>query len=177
MKASSEKARAMLSTALEMEEKGKSFYRKAHADCTNAPGKEIFKNLMEEEDVHIERIKVLYASVSEHRGWSSAWEKAKTTHGDLGLIFRQMAKRYGAGITAGAGDIEALDVGIDFERRSVEFYGDHLKKATDAVEKSFLTEMVMEEKTHHAILQDMKLYLSDPASWLRERERSGLDGG
>jgi rubrerythrin len=177
MKASSEKARAMLSTALEMEEKGKSFYKKAHADCTNALGKEIFKNLMEDEDVHIKRIKVLYASVSEDKGWSSAWENAHTAHRDLGLIFRQMAKRYGAGITAGAGDIEALGVGIDFELRSVEFYEDHLKKAADAVEKTFLTAMVMEEKNHHALLQDMKLYLSDPASWLRERERGGLDGG
>jgi rubrerythrin len=177
MKASSEKAHTMLSAALEMEEKGKSFYKKAHAECTNAPGKEIFKNLMEDEDIHIERIKVLCDSVVKTGGWEGARKKAQPALRDLGLIFRQMVKRYGTGITAAAGDIEALDVGIDFERRSIEFYEDHLKKAADRVEKEFLTKIVVEEKNHHTVLQDMKLYLSDPASWFRERERGGLDGG
>ncbi|MCX5851279.1 MAG: ferritin family protein [Deltaproteobacteria bacterium] len=177
MKASSEKAHAMFSAALEMEGKGKSFYKKAHAACTHAPGKEIFKNLMEDEDDHIRKIKALHTSIGENGGWKGARKKEPQALRDLGLIFRQMAERHGSEITAAAGDIEALDVGIGLERRSVEFYENHLKKAADPEEKEFLTKMVTEEKTHYAVLQDMKLYLSDPASWLLEKERGGLDGG
>jgi hypothetical protein len=36
--------------------------------------------------------------------------------------------------------------------------------------------MISEEKSHHAALSDMKLYLSDPAAWFVEQEHPGLDG-
>jgi hypothetical protein len=36
--------------------------------------------------------------------------------------------------------------------------------------------MVVEEKSHHKILEDAKLYLTDPSSWFREHEKGGLDG-
>jgi len=37
-------------------------------------------------------------------------------------------------------------------------------------------QMISEEKSHHAALSDMKLYLSDPAAWFVEQEHPGLDG-
>jgi len=177
MKGSSDAARVMLSAALEMEKKGKAFYKKAVAACKNAPGREIFKGLMEDEDIHIERIQALFNSMSETQGWTDAWKSTNPVHKDLGTVFRDMAKRYGPKVTADAGDMGALDVGINFERTSVEFYETHLRKASGTAEKAFLEAMVTEEKSHHRILQDARLYLADPASWLREREKSGLDGG
>lgn len=58
----------------------------------------------------------------------------------------------------------------------VAFYQDHLSKAKDRVEREFIEQMVTEEKSHHAALSDMKLYLSDPAAWFVEQEHPGLDG-
>ncbi len=166
----------MLSTALEMEEKGKAFYERVVSTCKNSVGREIFTMLLEDEKVHMDRIKKIYDSLCEGEDWCT-WDGSELPHSDLTAVFRKMAKDHGSKITVDTNDLEALDIGIDFEERSVEFYEEQLKKATDELETAFIKEMIAEEKSHYATLEDMKLYLSDPAAWFRERERGGLDGG
>jgi len=167
----------MLSTALEMEERGRAFYQSAVSTCKNDMGKEIFQTLMEDEDVHMDRIRSIYETLSGKQAWSDKWKELKIRHADLGDLFRNMAKKHGSKIIADTSDLEALDTGIDFEMRSVEFYEEQLTKATDYLEQEFTKKMVAEEKGHRAALTDMKFYLSDPAGWFRETERGGLDGG
>jgi len=176
MKKDIDRSLKMLSTALEMEEKGKVFYEGVVSTCKNSVGREIFKMLLEDEKVHMDRIKKIYESLSGREVWCS-WDDLEAPHGNLTAIFRKMAKEHGANVSVSADDLEALDIGIDLEARSVEFYGGQLEKATDELETAFIKEMISEEKSHYVALEDMKLYLSDPASWFRERERGGLDGG
>ncbi|MBW2631917.1 MAG: ferritin family protein [Deltaproteobacteria bacterium] len=171
------RAMEMLSTALEMEERGKAFYQRAVSTCKNDMGKEIFQALMEDENLHMVRIRSIYETLSGKQAWSENWKELKVTHGDLGSIFEKMAKKRGSEIDVDTSDLEALDTGIDFEARSVEFYEKQLTKATNPLEQEFIRKMVAEERGHHAALTDMKFYLSDPAGWFREKEHSGLDGG
>ena len=166
----------MLSTALEMEKKGRVFYQRAVSTCANSLGKEMFKTLLEDETVHMDRIRSIHESLSGKKVWGE-WKDFEISHDNLTAIFRKMAKEQGSKIDVETGDLEALDIGIDFEARSVEFYETQLQKATDKLEIGFLKEMILEEKGHYAALEDVKLYLSDPASWFREKERGGLDGG
>ncbi|MCD6486851.1 MAG: ferritin family protein [Syntrophobacterales bacterium] len=173
------RAMKMLSTALEMEERGRAFYQRAVSTCKNDMGKEIFQTLMEDEDVHMVRIKSIYEILSKQQAWSENWKELNGTHDDLGLIFEKMAKKRGAEIDVDVdtNDLEALDTGIDVEARSVEFYEKQLIKAIDPLEQEFIRKMVIEEKGHYAALTDMKFYLFDPAGWFREKEHGGLDGG
>lgn len=177
MKEDLQRAMKMLSTALEMEERGKAFYQRAVSTCKNDMGKEIFQTLMEDEDVHMVRIRSIYETLNGKQAWSEEWKELKTKHVDLGDLFRTMAKKHGPKIIADTSDLEALDTGIDFEIRSIEFYEKQLTKAIAPLEQEFIRKMVAEEKGHHAALTDMKFYLSDPAGWFRETERGGLDGG
>ena len=177
MKEELKRAMKMLSTALEMEERGKAFYEHAVSNCKNDMGKEIFQTLMEDENLHMVRIRSIYETLSGEQAWSENWKGLNVTHDDLGLIFEKMAKKRGPEIDVDTGDLEALDTGIDFEARSVEFYEKQLTKATDFLEQEFIRKMVAEERGHHAALTDMKFYLSDPAGWFREKEHGGLDGG
>jgi rubrerythrin len=176
MKEDIDRSLKMLSTALEMEEKGRAFYQRVISTCKNNVGKEMFKILMEDENVHMDRIRSIYESLSGDQVWCE-WKDFEVKHDDLAVIFRKMAKEHGSKINVETGDLEALDIGIDFENRSVEFYEKHLEKASDPLEKAFIREMISEEKGHYMALEDMKLYLSDPSSWFREKERGGLDGG
>ena len=171
------RAMEMLSTALEMEERGRAFYERAVSTCKNDMGKEIFQTLMEDEDVHMIRIRSIYETLSGKQAWSENWKELNVAHDDLGLIFEKMAKKRGPEIDVDTSDLEALNTGIDFEARSVEFYEKQLTKATDPLEQEFTRKMVTEERGHHAALTDMKFYLSDPTGWFREKERGGLDGG
>lgn len=166
----------MLSTALEMEEKGKGFYDKAVSRCHNAVGKEIFRMLMKDEVMHMDRIRKIYERLKAGESWSDEWKSIQPDHKDLGVLFRELASAHGREITSEASDMEALEVGIDFELRAISFYQEHFEKATDALEREFIEQLIAEEKSHHAALSDMKLYLSDPAAWFVEMEHPGLDG-
>ena len=166
----------MLSTALGLEEKGKGFYSRTVSTCHNAVGKEIFRTLMKDEVVHMDRIRYIFKRLEGGASWSDDWKSIQPDHKELGTLFREMASAHGREVTSGAGDIEAIDVGIDFEMRAITFYQEHLEQTTDPFEREFIEQLIIEEKGHHATLSDMKLYLSDPAAWFGEQERSGLDG-
>jgi rubrerythrin len=166
----------MLSTALELEKKGTGFYNNAVSTCQNEVGREIFRMLMQDEIVHMDRIKRIYELLKAGGDWTDEWKSVKPDHKDLGVLFREMVSTHGKDITAKTSDIEALDVGIDLELRAIAFYQGHLSEATDALEREFLEQIITEEKGHHAALADMKLYLSDPAAWFGEQEHIGLDG-
>ncbi len=172
----SDKALEILSVALEMEKKGKSFYEKAVSECKNSLGKNIFTILKNDEIIHVKRIKTIYNEIEKSGNWSDAWKSHNPDHNQLSAMFRDIAARNGPDVQADAKDIEALDIGIKFEAAAVKFYEARLVMATDSIEKEFIKKMILEEKDHHRALTDMHLYLSNPASWFDEKQHSGLDG-
>lgn len=172
----SELSLAMLDKALEMEKKGKDFYEKAAASCKNEIGREVFQTLRRDEDIHIARIVDIYNALAKGSAWNAEWKVHSFSHGDLSVFFTDLARKHDAHTTADAGDLAALEIGIDFELGSVAFYEHALTASKDAIERDFIGRMIVEEKTHHTILEDAKLYLTDPSSWFREHERGGLDG-
>lgn len=166
----------MLRTALDMEEKGRSFYKKVLAQCENNMGREIFSTLIKDEEIHIERIKVIYENLTGGKPWNDDWQKFGEGHIDLKPFFRSLAERRGREMEVQASDIDALKIGTDFEQKSVDFYQSEFKRATDKIEKIFLEKMVLEEKSHFAVLSDMNFYLENPAAWYAEKERASYDG-
>ena len=158
------KALDMLKTALSMEEEGEIFYKKAAGDSTNALGREIFEILMKDERVHHERIQKIYNTLTAQNKWSDKWKTIDVGHKGVRELFQEMAMAHGQTIQADPSDLQALDVGIDFEYKTVKFYEEHLKKATEPLEKEFIEKMVTEEREHYIALKDMKFYMTNPAA-------------
>ncbi|MCG6537378.1 MAG: ferritin family protein [Syntrophales bacterium LBB04] len=175
MSTSQDPVMQLLAIALTMEEKGQAFYDKAAANCQNELGRKIFARLAADELVHVERIQAIHKRLSRGLGFGDEW-RTLTLKGDPGKVFRDMAANCDPHLSAAASDLEALDLGIDFEKQSIKFYQDALAQTSSEPEKNFLEALVREEKGHHASLSDMKTYLADPAAWFQEKERSGLDG-
>lgn len=167
---------SMLETALDMENKGKTFYDQAEKKAAPELGQRIFKMLGEEELVHIDRIKKIYESIKTNGVFPVDWQGLTPKHGNLARVFRDLALKHGREINAKTSDLEALAVGIDFEAESIKFYQDLGLKAQSEAEREFLARMVDEEKSHYTALKDMKFYFADPAGWFRETEKGGLDG-
>jgi len=166
----------MLSEALELEKKGEAFYKEAVATCQNDLGRGIFRMLMKDEGLHMDRILKIYSSLKEDQTWSEEWKSMKSDHKDLRVLFREMASEHGTKITVNTSDLDALNMGIDLELRSIAFYKKNLTHAQGSIERDFIEQMIGEENGHHAVLSDMKLYLADPAGWFFEHEHTGLDG-
>lgn len=166
----------LLPTALQMEEEGRAFYRKAAEASQDRFAKDLLMKLAEDENVHIARIKKIYGALSEGQGWSADWQALSTGGEDVKAMFAELSAG-GEGAKKGAAtDLEAIEVALGLEQRAVKFYSDYLGDADQPEEKAFLEKMVREEKGHEAALLDAKDYLADPDSWFRDHERSGLDG-
>jgi len=166
----------MLATALEKEERGRDFYLKASSTCANRLGKDIFRVLAAEEGIHITRVKEIYESLKGGRLWTSGWKRHKQENENLQALFGKRMAELGPKVKAETGDLEALDIGLEFEQGAVRFYEDELPKSTDPLEKDFIECMIEEERVHYASLADMKYYLTDPESWFTEKEHHVLDG-
>jgi len=171
-----QRALQMLSTALEMEEKGYKFYDKAIDECGVNVARDIYRMLRDDEIMHAERIKTIYTSLTGGEGWSDNWKQVQEAHEDLGGVFRKLAQEHGSKFHCEVSDVEALDVGIDFESKSVAFYKENLPKAEGDLEREFVEQMIAEEIKHHELLLDMKFYLTDPDGWFREKEHLHVDG-
>lgn len=173
----SQKALELMKTALDMETRGRTFYESAAKKCTHQLGKETFEMLMKDETAHMDRIKKIYASLEKGNNWTHEWESIKAqAPGNLNKLFKGWALKHDKAERASAGDIEALDVGIDLESKAVAFYTKELAAATDPEEKKFAELMIHEEKHHHLLLTDMRLYLTDPSAWYTENEHHAMDG-
>jgi len=166
----------MLSEALELEKKGKAFYKEAISTCQNDLGREIFTMLMKEEGQHMDRILTIYNSLKQGQTWSEDWKSIMSDHKNLKPLFREMASKQRSKISVNTSDLDALDLGIYLETQSIAFYKKALLKAQDSIERDFIKQMIAEENSHHSILSDMKMYLADPTGWFFEHEHTGLDG-
>ncbi len=166
----------MLNTALEMEEKGKVFYEKAVKTCGNPLCQEIFSGLIKDEVVHQQRIKQIHKTLTSGKCWTRNWESFKASSENLGLFFKDLAVQEKAKIKSETTDLEALDIGLDFESASIKFYQDHRSRTSDPLEEAFLAQMILEEKAHWKALKDTRYYLTDPEGWFIEKEKAGLDG-
>jgi rubrerythrin len=167
----------MLAAALEKEEKGRDFYKNAMDKCGNALGKELFRCLMADEGIHINRVKQVYSSLHGGLPWSEEWKSLKGINEDLDKLTRQRITDLGSRVEAESSDLEALKIGIEMEQGSIKFYENELKKASHPMETEFIKCMLNEERTHYRALEDLVLYFTNPESWYIEKERLPIDGG
>ncbi|MEW6352168.1 MAG: ferritin family protein [Thermodesulfobacteriota bacterium] len=176
MPGSTERSLSMLAAALEKEEFGRDFFAKAMNDCKNELGKDIFRTLLKEEGVHIARIKHIYDALAAGRAWSDEWKSYKGTDENLQRLFRERLESLAPGASADTGDIEAINLGLEFEQGAIKFYEAHLPSASDDLERAFVQTLIKEERTHYATLSDIKLFLTNPESYYTELEHHVLDG-
>ncbi|GAB4291317.1 MAG: hypothetical protein Kow0090_04740 [Myxococcota bacterium] len=176
MSEENKRALEMLKKALEIEERGYSYYDKTISTCKNEQGKKIFIMLRDDEKTHIIRIRDIYKSIAAGKGWTDGWEALKTRSEEIAALFKEIVESAPPKESAEKDDLKAILQGANFELATIRFYEEQLPFAENFSEKRFIEAMIMEEKGHHKALVDMHYYLTDPEGWLMEKERSTLDG-
>lgn len=158
-----------LETAIHMELEGQQFYLEASRASKNELGRQLFKSLAAEEDIHRKRFEEIYQAIRQRRDWPSPPLRHDHALG-LKTIFAPAVGRMG-------GEIEAVQVAMDKENKSYDFYGERAGKAVYEAEKEYYQALAAEERHHYLTLVDYQEYLSDPASWFTNKEHPSLDGG
>lgn len=175
MKEQTEKTTQALKKALQMEMEGQEFYHKAGQKSDNPLAKKLFQHLVEQENVHIQKIKEIYQGIESKTGWP---EKETTFKHERSLrsVFKEAIENMNTDIEVSSSEIEALKTAMDMEDNSYSFYRSRAKEATSSAEELFYQALTAEERGHYLTLLDSHEYLKDPQGWLSKNEHWSLDG-
>lgn len=170
-----EKRLDALHVALNNEMREHEFYQK-NADRTgNAVGKAMFQQIAAEELEHYERLKEIHANWVKGRKWPETVPlKVKETA--IQSVLKAAIKGAPKTAKGDADDLQAIRTAIDFEARGASHYAKLRDEVVDPREKAFFNLLADIEHEHFVSLKETEEFLIDPASWYREKEKSGLDG-
>jgi len=164
-----------LAFALENEEREREFYLANAKKTKNMAGKNMFKQIADEEKEHYDVLKALHDKWVKQKQWP-ATVPLKVKKSLAGSILQAMAGKKSARITGSDDDLKAIRTAIDFEARGVALYSKLEKESTDPRERAFFNLIANVERDHLLSLRDTEEFLTDPASWYQNMEKPMLDG-
>ena len=164
-----------LQVALDNEMKERDFYLKNAEKTKNPVGKAMFKQIAGEELEHYERLKQLSENWEKQKKWPDTVPlKVKETV--VKKVLKEAAQKAPKTSKGDADDLKAVRVAIEFEAKGTEYYAKLRDSVSDPKEKAFFNLLADIEHEHYVSLKDTEEYLTDPVSWFRMKESSGLDG-
>ena len=161
--------------ATQMEIDGKDFYRIASQKSSSELGKKLLKSLADEEDYHRKKFDELYNEVRVKKAWPKT--EVQTDGGsNLRTVFANALDKPG-NTDAAQSEIDAVQMAIDMEAKTLDYYRNNGAAAKYDAEKEFYETLAGQEREHQLILIDYYEYLKNPAGWYTSKEHHSLDGG
>ena len=170
-----EKTLEALQIAIRMETEGKEFYLKASKESENMLGRKLLQSLADEEDVHQKEFSNVYNIIKNKKSWPEP-DFQPLGGRKLRTIFAESLEAAKSDVKATSSEIDAVQLAIDMENKSYEFYKNRSSIAGYDTEKTFYDTLAAEEREHSLILLDYYEYLKDPVGWFVKTEHPSLDG-
>ena len=170
-----DKTLAALQTAIQMEVDGKAYYLEASSKSGNELGKKLLQSLAAEEDVHRQKFEEIYSAIQGRKDWPMT-DFRPDGGKRLRTIFARAIERIDPNAKGVTTELEAVEMALDMEIKTYEFYKAQGEKAIYDAEKDFYEAVAGEEREHHFILLDYYEYLKDPMGWSVVQEHR-LDAG
>jgi rubrerythrin len=170
-----DKRMSALKFALENEQKERDFYLANARRTKNLAGKTMFKQIADEEKEHYEILMKLHEQWEKKKKWP-ATVPLKVKKSLVGTILKSMADKKATRFKGNEDDLKAVRTAIDFEARGMALYNKLEEGSTDAKEKAFFNLIASIERQHFMSLRDTEEFLTDPAAWYQNVEKTTMDG-
>ncbi len=145
-------AALVLRNAVEMEIQGKAFYEKAAEKTTDQKGKDMFLRLVEQERVHADILEDQLNMFVHDRGWVTLKQLRNGASALKISVFEDKdIKKIEIG--PNAGDLDVIKLGMEVEKKSVDFYRAAGNDFRDKNAKDVFNWLVEQETRHLATLQ------------------------
>ena len=182
-------ALAVLRRAMENEREGYRFYLEASERSADPAGQGTFRNLARLEEDHLRLLLVEYRSLSAGQGWVDPKEAlAREVEVDIAKpLFpgdelapqeeSPFAATWAAYEVDGlAGDLAALEFGMEMERRFYQLYREAAAQTEDPLGRRAYEFLMEEENGHFKLLQEAHSFLSDNKHWWDDWEHPFFEG-
>lgn len=166
----------MFCTAIQMKERKKALYDDAMKTCPDQVGIETFRMLRDAEGDHVQRIQAIYEELKKGSVSANVCQFYDFQGSDKKAILRKIAEQHGKIPKACVDDVVAIEIGLQMENTSIDFFEKQLQLVEDPVEQEFIQRMIADEREHYILLADLKFYYIDPEAWFMEKSRARLDG-
>jgi rubrerythrin len=157
-----EDIKSVLEKAIKIEQDGYEFFTETSGRIKHSLGRKMLENLAQDELMHIERIKEIYADIVDG-------EKPMDVNavGDTSPFFKRLAASIAGSIESvgemNVDDQEIIDAAVNLESKTMFFY-DEIAKSTDNPKlKEFCERLAKEEHMHFEVLQKIPDYAQDPS--------------
>ena len=173
-----EEALAVLRRAMENEREGYRFYLEASERSSDPAGQGTFRSLARDEERHLALLLVEHNSLSAGEGWVDP-EEALTREVEVDItkplfpgekLAPQERSPFEAtwaayDIEGLAGDLAALESGMNIEEQFYKMYGKAAAETEDPLGHRAYQFLMKEENRHFKLLQEAHNYLSDNKHW------------
>ena len=162
-----------LRLAIQMETQSRKFYLETSENCSNEPGKKLFRSLAREEATHRRDFEGIYEAIRNKYAWPVTKIAAKRTYRRprLGGITLEMCRL----VRPEENEQKAVKTAIQMENESYDFYRKQYSHATYPAEKEFYAAISAAENAHRLALIDYLEFLKDPAAYFVGKEHPSLD--
>lgn len=182
-------ALAILRRAMKGEREGYQFYVEASQRSADPAGAGTFRSLATAEEDHLRLIFIEHQSLSAGEGWINPDEAmAREVEVDINkpLPGEEEVKpkkespfmdTWAAYEVDGlAGDLAALEFGMDMEKRFYHMYREAAEQTKEPLGLQAYQFLMKEENKHYKILQEAHSYLSDNKHWWDDWEKPFFEG-
>ncbi len=131
--------------AMEIEKETFDYYTKAQQKTFDPSGKRIFSWLARTEEEHYLKLSELYGSMEESGRW--------VFYGGSTISLEPEspdAKEIGFS----TGDLEALEIGMDIEKKGIAYFDELVRKTADPDGKKMLQKLLEEEREHLRVIAE-----------------------
>ena len=151
-----------IETAIQMEKDGYSFYEKAAAQTSSDMGRNIFKSLAADELLHLEVFQKLFDKKIGKDEWYDL-VNTSNKYVDIPVFPKDLEKVEGA--NPDTNEIDALRIGMDSEKRSIDYYTKIREDSSDEELKKIIDEIINQEKKHYNILEGEFHHINSTGYW------------
>ena len=155
---SNEKTIEILKTAILLEKRGESFYRKVASQTEFPEVAHIFKTMADEEVMHAKLLSEKYREANANKPLTKPEFPSANKDSIAEAILSEDVK---AQIAAAGFEAAAISAAIDMENKAIEIYSARASSADDPSEKSLFNWLADWERTHHKILYDLDVELKE----------------
>lgn len=142
----------ILANAIDMELEGKEFFTEVAAKAKNARTRDTFNSLVKQEQRHVDILGAELKRLEEGVGWASL-EKMKASapsYPKISVFKDKQLRRLK--FDPDSGELEALGIGIEVEKKSIDYYRSAATQSSDPKAKEVFNWLVGEEAGHLTIL-------------------------
>jgi rubrerythrin len=154
----------VIKESIKLEINGRNFFEHAAEMTHNEHGKKMFRKLAQDEVGHLTAFGQLFSAVIGNEEWKKFVDEEETK-GPAPIIEELKTRIEKGAKEERASELEAIRIGMDLERKAINFFEKSEKETTDDKAREIFKRIGDEEKIHYDLLQAQYDSVTNSGFW------------